>query len=214
MLAFAALNLLLNTMNRSELSRHRFSRHRVALQVHNSLARNIDFINKFNKLTDTYTKDELERCSLFCLTDFSGPKEVFVGLRDRAMLLLSTTTAFRGASCRAVELSDLFPSSLPSLDPNEDGSGTEVPFDFHTLRRNHADISYYGPGPRNTTGQREAQPDGPYRRARSHSSSPPRTLSHRWCRYAAVGYVSPSRCACSQLHPRLLKPQVWRVRAS
>jgi hypothetical protein len=30
--------------------------------------------------TDTYTKEELECCSLFCLTDFSGPKEVFVGL--------------------------------------------------------------------------------------------------------------------------------------
>jgi hypothetical protein len=49
-----------------------------------------------------------------------------VGLRDRAMLLLSTTTAFRGASCRAVELSDLFPSSLPSIDPNEDGTGLKV----------------------------------------------------------------------------------------
>jgi hypothetical protein len=76
--------------------------------------------------TDTYTKEELERCSLFCLTDFSGPKEVFVGLRDRAMLLLSTTTAFRGASCRAVELSDLFPSSLPSVDPHHDGVGIKV----------------------------------------------------------------------------------------
>lgn len=86
--------------------------------------------------TDTYTKEELERCSLFCLTDFSGPKEVFVGLRDRAMLLLSTTTAFRGASCRAVELSDLFPSSLPFIDPNEDGTGLKVRYFIcdHTLQ--------------------------------------------------------------------------------
>jgi hypothetical protein len=54
-----------------------------------------------------------------------------VGLRDRAMLLLSTTTAFRGASCRAVELSDLFPSIIPS--PDGDGFGIEVrenPFDL------------------------------------------------------------------------------------
>ena len=71
-------------------------------------------------------KEELERCSLFCLTDFSGPKEIFVGLRDRAMLLLSTTTAFRGASCRAVELSDLFPAIIPSPDGNE--SGIEVKY--------------------------------------------------------------------------------------
>jgi len=73
---------------------------------------------------DTYAKEELERCSLFCLTDFSRPKEIFVGLRDRAMLLLSTTTAFRGASCHAVELSDLFPAIIPS--PDSDDSGIEV----------------------------------------------------------------------------------------
>ena len=40
------------------------------------------------------------------------------------MLLLSTTTAFRGASCRAVELSDLFPAIIPS--PDGDESGIEV----------------------------------------------------------------------------------------
>ena len=75
--------------------------------------------------TDTYTKEELERCSLFCLTDFSGPKEIFVGLRDRAMLLLSTTTALRGGSCRAVQLSDLFPAVIPSPDGDKSG-GIEV----------------------------------------------------------------------------------------
>ncbi|KIM77758.1 hypothetical protein PILCRDRAFT_11845 [Piloderma croceum F 1598] len=56
------------------------------------------------KASDTYTKEELECCSLFCLTDFLGPKKV----------------------CRAVELLDLFPSSLPSIDPNEDGTGLKV----------------------------------------------------------------------------------------
>jgi len=56
--------------------------------------------------------------------DFSGQKEIFVGLRDRAMLLLSTTTAFHGASCRGVELSDLFPSVIPSADG--DGLSIEV----------------------------------------------------------------------------------------
>ena len=32
----------------------------------------------------------LKQCSLFCLTDFSGLKEIFVGPWDQAMLLLST----------------------------------------------------------------------------------------------------------------------------
>ena len=82
---------------------------------------------------ETYTKEELERCSLFCLTDFSGPKEIFVGLRERAMLLLSTTTAFCGASCHAVELSDLFPAIIPSPDGNE--SGIEVNFILFVSRR-------------------------------------------------------------------------------
>jgi hypothetical protein len=119
------LNPQPNTMNLNALNRRRSSKHRVALQV--SLTthhRHLPFLTAFR--ADTYTKEELERCSLFCLTDFSGPKEVFVGLRDCAMLLLFTTTAFRGASCRAVELSDLFPSSLPSIDPNEDGTGLKV----------------------------------------------------------------------------------------
>ncbi|KAF8263254.1 hypothetical protein EI94DRAFT_1807551 [Lactarius quietus] len=74
--------------------------------------------------SDTYTKEELEQCLLSCLTDFSGPKQIFVGLRDRAMLLLSMSTALRGASCRVVELSDLFPANIPSAD--RDRPGIEV----------------------------------------------------------------------------------------
>jgi len=109
--------------------------------------------------TDTYTKEELERCSLFCLTDFSGPKEVFVGLRDRAMLLLSTTTAFRGASCRAVELSDLFPSSLPSVDPHHNGVGIKV---CCTLNAICADADIHQ-GTWHTPGQCKAQSDRPHR---------------------------------------------------
>ncbi|KAH8979010.1 hypothetical protein EDB86DRAFT_3089648 [Lactarius hatsudake] len=40
------------------------------------------------------------------------------------MMLLSTSTALRGASCRAVKLSDLFPTTIPS--PGGGGSGIEV----------------------------------------------------------------------------------------
>ena len=42
----------------------------------------------------------------------SGAKKIFVYTRDRAMLLLSSTTAFRGESSRILEWSDLFVSSI------------------------------------------------------------------------------------------------------
>jgi hypothetical protein len=64
-------------------------------------------------VSDTYTSEELLRCSLWALTEFSGRQQVFVGLRDRAMLLLSAATAFRGESCRMLQWSDLFQTTAP-----------------------------------------------------------------------------------------------------
>ncbi|KAF9232053.1 hypothetical protein BU15DRAFT_67816 [Melanogaster broomeanus] len=61
---------------------------------------------------DTYTKEQLERCSLWGLSEGSGPQTTWVALRDRAMLLVSCATAFRGGSCRALEWSDLFLSRV------------------------------------------------------------------------------------------------------
>ncbi|GBE80419.1 hypothetical protein SCP_0301340 [Sparassis crispa] len=61
---------------------------------------------------DTYTPDELKRCSIWCLTDVSGVKSIWIGLHDRAMLLLSSTMAFRGESSRILEWSDLFLLSI------------------------------------------------------------------------------------------------------
>ncbi|KIK32123.1 hypothetical protein CY34DRAFT_111093, partial [Suillus luteus UH-Slu-Lm8-n1] len=69
--------------------------------------------------SDTYTKAELIRCSLWCLTDFSGPQYIFVGIRDRAMLLVSAATAFRGEGCHMLEWSDLFPATVPLDQTNE-----------------------------------------------------------------------------------------------
>ncbi|KAL6300578.1 hypothetical protein BKA93DRAFT_829023 [Sparassis latifolia] len=65
---------------------------------------------------DTYTPEELKRCSIWCLTDVSGSKQIWLGLRDCAMLLLSSMTAFRGESSRILEWSDLFMSSIPMDD--------------------------------------------------------------------------------------------------
>ncbi|KAG2095328.1 hypothetical protein BD769DRAFT_1678377 [Suillus cothurnatus] len=69
--------------------------------------------------SDTYTKAELICCSLWCLTDFSGPQYIFVGIRDRAMLLVSAATAFCGEGCRMLEWLDLFPATVPLDQTNE-----------------------------------------------------------------------------------------------
>lgn len=52
--------------------------------------------------------------SMWCMRAF-GPSnpQIHLGLRDRAMLLLSSNTAFRGDSTRHVLWSDLFGKSQP-----------------------------------------------------------------------------------------------------
>jgi len=75
--------------------------------------------------TDTYTSEELVRCSWWALTGFSGPRQIFVGVRDRAMLLLGATTAFRGEGLRMLQLSDLFLSSA-FLDATQEGKKVPV----------------------------------------------------------------------------------------
>lgn len=74
--------------------------------------------------TDTYTTEELSHCSLWALASFSGPRHIYNGVRDRAMLLLAAATAFRGDSARKLQLSDLFRSEVPVDDL---GLGTTVP---------------------------------------------------------------------------------------
>jgi len=66
---------------------------------------------------DTYTKEELRRLAIWCLQSFSGSKaQVHIGIRDRALLLLSTSIAFRGDSCRGVLLSDLLLRTIPMMN--------------------------------------------------------------------------------------------------
>ena len=73
---------------------------------------------------DNYTPEELTRCSLWCLTHFRGTRHVYNGVRDRAMLLLSAATAFRGDSARRLLWSDMFVALVPIDDL---GLGTVVP---------------------------------------------------------------------------------------
>lgn len=74
---------------------------------------------------DTYTEVELINCSLYCLKPTStGLQTVFISIRDRACLLLSSQTAFRGDSARSLLWSDLFLTQLPIHDI---APGTVVP---------------------------------------------------------------------------------------
>jgi hypothetical protein len=61
---------------------------------------------------NAYTTEELAKCSAWCLTKFSGTRQVFVGLHDRAMLLFGASTALRGEGTRMLQLSDLFLSEV------------------------------------------------------------------------------------------------------
>jgi hypothetical protein len=55
---------------------------------------------------------------------YQGTLQVFVGLRDRAMLLLASQTAFRGESARILLWSDLFQTMVPMDDIS---LGTKAP---------------------------------------------------------------------------------------
>jgi hypothetical protein len=50
---------------------------------------------------------------MWCLQSYSGTQYVYVGLRDAALLLLSTSMAVRGGSARILRWSDFFMSEIP-----------------------------------------------------------------------------------------------------
>lgn len=68
-------------------------------------------------ISDTYTEDELVRGATWFLQSSRGTKlQVHTGVRDRCMLLISTTSAFRGNNIRSLLLSDLAVRDVPMLD--------------------------------------------------------------------------------------------------
>lgn len=73
---------------------------------------------------DTYTEDELKRISWWCFSTPKTPREIHTHLRDRAMVLWSAATAFRGNSARILLWSDLYTSKVPM---HELGMGRTVP---------------------------------------------------------------------------------------
>ncbi|KAF5312044.1 hypothetical protein D9619_002517 [Psilocybe cf. subviscida] len=76
-------------------------------------------VNKANGLvSDTYTEEELISASTYLLKttpegNTSTPLKISQSLRDRAMLLLSTSMAFRGDNTRNILLSDIYLRDIP-----------------------------------------------------------------------------------------------------
>lgn len=71
--------------------------------------------------SDTYTEDELIRGSTLCLQSSGSSKsQVHLGARDRAMLLISTCTAYRGNNTRGLLVSDLAVRDVPMVDIGSD----------------------------------------------------------------------------------------------
>jgi hypothetical protein len=67
--------------------------------------------------TDTYTEDELIRGSTWFLQSSHGTKlQIHTALRDRCMLLISSSSAFHGNNVRSLLLSDLAVHDVPMLD--------------------------------------------------------------------------------------------------
>ena len=73
---------------------------------------------------DTYTVDELKQASMWCLKDRKTAASLLLGVRDRCMLLLSTSTAFRGDSSRSLLFSDLSMRDVPMPELSDYMSGT------------------------------------------------------------------------------------------
>ncbi|KAF8515912.1 hypothetical protein JB92DRAFT_3114490 [Gautieria morchelliformis] len=65
--------------------------------------------------SDTYTVGELLTLSKWCLTKPTTPKSLVTSLRDRAMHLMCTSTAYRGDNVREIEWSDLFSKPIPNI---------------------------------------------------------------------------------------------------
>ncbi|KAI0085603.1 hypothetical protein BDY19DRAFT_996518 [Irpex rosettiformis] len=66
---------------------------------------------------DTYTTEEVLKCSLFFITDRgTGRQHIFVSLRDRAMFLIAAQSAFRGESSRILLWSDCYQQIVPMND--------------------------------------------------------------------------------------------------
>ncbi|KAG6834310.1 hypothetical protein H0H93_010572 [Arthromyces matolae] len=71
---------------------------------------------------DTYTEQELIRASVWCLRVEGTDQQVHLALRDRAMILMTTSTAFRGDNIRSLLLSDLYSQAVRLIEAGLDAT--------------------------------------------------------------------------------------------
>lgn len=73
-----------------------------------------------NSITDNYMEAEVIKGGNWFIQDCKTARQLYIGLRDRAMLHLACVTALRGDSLRDILLSDLFCRDviLPELGPD------------------------------------------------------------------------------------------------
>ncbi|CAK5262885.1 unnamed protein product [Mycena citricolor] len=106
-------------------------------------------------MSDTYTSEEVIRCSRWALINFTTPSKICNAIRDRSMLLLGTCTAFRGDSTRQLQWSDLFLGSvlagsednarvLGILSDNAKTNQTGRLDEFGVLRHRHVEMCGIG----------------------------------------------------------------------
>ncbi|KAL4257053.1 hypothetical protein AB1N83_013839 [Pleurotus pulmonarius] len=69
---------------------------------------------------DTYTDEELIRGAMWFMRNGNTKSQIHTGIRDRVMLLISTTTAYRGDNTRRIAWSDLRMRDVPLLDIGPD----------------------------------------------------------------------------------------------
>ncbi|TFY74110.1 hypothetical protein EWM64_g9902, partial [Hericium alpestre] len=93
----------------------RFSCHNEPKRTHMANA-----LKASGTLSDAYMPAELQKCMLWCVSESKSSLELFRGVCDRAMLLVSVRTAFRGDSARMVQWSDLFISEVPLQEVRPD----------------------------------------------------------------------------------------------
>lgn len=113
--------------------------------------------------TDTITHEQLTKASIYYLESDTRRNamtlQLHTSIRDRAMLLLSTSMAFRGNNVCGVTWSDILVCQIPLVDIGLDYTATVRPFCYQFPHKfifysaiNQALVIYSNQGKENTSG--------------------------------------------------------------
>ncbi|TFY83866.1 hypothetical protein EWM64_g142 [Hericium alpestre] len=118
--AHVLISLAVFSLGISPNGMHVLPAHEQALRGAEERAHTANALKASGTSSDAYTPAELQQCALWCVSESKTSRELFRGVRDRAMLLVSAGTAFRGDSARMVQWSDLFISEVPLQEVRPD----------------------------------------------------------------------------------------------